>query len=88
MKIIYVDKPMQNEHTIEPQIIDGKVIHWVVRSECLKEGETFQEFIKRKEEELTYKKREYDGMLIYDFQPLASIDGKAGLMIRYNIFKK
>ena len=87
MKIIYVDRPVQDENTVEPQIIEGKILHWIIRSECLKVGETFQEFIRRKEEELIYKKLDYDGMFIYDFQPLATTDGKGVLMIRYKIFK-
>ena len=28
MKIIWVDRPMQDSNTLEPQLIDGEIYHW------------------------------------------------------------
>ena len=35
MKIVFIDKPMQDANTIEKQLIDGRVVYWTVASECM-----------------------------------------------------
>lgn len=86
MKVIYVYSPVQNEHTKRPQVIDGKVVHWLLRSECLKIGETLHEFLERKKEYAA--NRGYEGIFFNDAIPLITVDGQAGLIIRYRWFKK
>lgn len=63
MKIICVETPVQNESTINPQVIDGKILHWKARS--VKTPKTLQEFITSIKE--CYDNIEY--FLIYDIIP-------------------
>jgi hypothetical protein len=94
MKILVIDKPLQDENTISPQLIDGEVVHWCVRSECLKVNETFQEWLIRKEERINTHPNysSVEGLLIYDMQPIVSIpyEGKShgSMIIRYAFLRK
>jgi hypothetical protein len=94
MKVIFVDKVLQNENTVEPQLIDGEVVHWCVVSECLKANETFQEWLIRKEERINTHPNysSVEGLLIYDMQPIVSIPYEGvthgGMIIRYAFLKK
>ena len=94
MKVIFVDKVLQNENTVEPQLIDGEVVHWCVRSECLKANETFQEWLVRMKEKINTHPNysSVEGLLIYDMQPIVSIpyEGvtRGGMIIRYAFLKK
>ena len=94
MKVIFVDKPMQNENTVEPQLIDGRVVYWIVASECMKSDETFKEWLIRKEERINTHPNysSVEGLLIYDMQPLASIPYEgtthASMIIRYAFLRK
>ncbi len=94
MKIIFIDKPLQDENTISPQLIDGEVFHWCVRSECLKANETFKEWLVRKEERINRHPNysSIEGLLIYDMQPIVSIpyEGvtRGGLIVRYAFLRK
>lgn len=63
MKIAFVENPAQDEFTTKCQIIDGKVLHWIVRS--AKVTQTLQEFITTIKE--CYDNVEY--LLIYDIKP-------------------
>ena len=93
MKVIFIDKVLQNENTVEKQLIDGRVVYWCVVSECLKLNETFQEWLVRMEEKInTPNYSSVEGLLIYDMQPVVSIpyEGKThgGIIIRYAFLKK
>jgi hypothetical protein len=35
MKIIWVDRPMQDSNTLEPQLIDGEIYNWCVKTRKL-----------------------------------------------------
>ena len=94
MKLIFIDKPMQDANTLEPQLIDGRVVYWTVASECMKSDETFKEWLIRKEERINTHPNysSVEGLLIYDMQPLASTpyEGKthASMIIRYAFLRK
>jgi len=94
MKIIFVNNPMQDANTLEPQLIDGRVVYWTVDSECMKSNETFKEWLVRKEERINTHPNysSVEGLLIYDMQPLASTpyEGKthASMIIRYAFLRK
>jgi hypothetical protein len=94
MKVIFVDYPMQNENTVEPQLIDGRVVYWTVVSECMKLDETFKEWLIRKEERINTHPNysSVEGLLIYDMQPLVSIPYEGvtygSMIIRYAFLKK
>ena len=94
MRIIFVDKPLQDEKTISPQLIDGKVIYWCVVSERLKRNETFKEWLIRKEELIKTHPNysSVEGILFYDMQPIVTIPYEGvtygALMVRYAFLKK
>lgn len=67
MKIIFVNKPFQNENTKEENlefveyvsgtnsmIMEQKVPHWCVKSEMLKVGETIRQWMERKWDSIQY----------------------------------
>jgi hypothetical protein len=87
MEVIYVNHPSQSKDTKNPQIIKDKLVEWNVRSEMLKSGETFKEFLKRKYDYYNRKlPNSINGMFIYDIIPLQGIIGMTGMVIRYQIF--
>lgn len=43
MKVVYIENPLQDEYTMSPQLIDGKILYWTARS--IKTTQTFQEFL-------------------------------------------
>jgi hypothetical protein len=94
MKVIFVDKVLQNENTVEPQLIDGRVVHWTVVSECMKLEETFREWLVRTEERISTRPNysSVEGLLVYDMQQLVSApyEGKShgGMIIRYAFLRK
>ena len=94
MKIFYIDKPIQDKNTLDPQLIDGEIIYWSVASECMKSDETFREWLVRKEERINTHPNysSVEGLLIYDMQPLVSIPYEGvthgGMIIRYAFLKK
>jgi hypothetical protein len=80
MKIIYVNTPMQGEQTINPQVIDGKIPHWVVQTE-------------RKWERIINVHGEgiIEGFYLYEVQPVGEIVGnpkEGAMMVRYDYIKK
>lgn len=88
MKIIFVNTPHQDEHTQNPQLIDGEVKHWTVREELLRIGETFQQFLQRKKEK--WEKYNVTAMYLYDIQPVSDIVGlpkKSAIIVRYYLEK-
>ena len=93
MKIIYVNTPMQGEQTIDPQVIDGKIPHWVVQTEALKLGETLREFLQRKWDGIHSRGKgdNLEGFYLYDVQPVGEIMGnpkEGAMMVRYDYIKK
>lgn len=99
MKIYHIDKPLQNDKTINPQIIDGKVYHWCVNAEGLKLGETLTQWFERKRELIknnpVYK--DVEGIFLYDLQPVVPVTGignaitfssVGAMIVRYAYIKK
>ena len=90
MKIIYVNSPQQNESTPNPQIIDGKIPEWIVKSHMLKLGQTLREFL---EERWDYVIREYgegiiEGFYLYDVMPIyTEHTEKSSMMVRLAYIK-
>jgi hypothetical protein len=93
-KSIYkVNTPMQGEQTINPQVIDGKIPHWVVQTEALKLGETLRQFLQRKWERIINVHGEgiIEGFYLYEVQPVGEIVGnpkEGAMMVRYDYIKK
>lgn len=93
MKIIYVNTPIQGEHTTNPQVIDGKIPYWVTKTELLKLGETLREFLQRKWERIitTHGEGIIEGFYIYDVTPVGGIVGnpkEGAMMVRYDYIKR
>lgn len=93
MKIIYVNTPIQDENTENPQIIDGKIPHWVVKTEALKLGETLGEFFQRKWDGIHDRGlgENLEGFYLYDAIPVGQIVGnpkEGAMMVRYEYIKK
>ena len=83
-EIIIVDKPLQDDNTLDKQCINGEYPNWYTRTEGAKVGETFQDWWKRKQEWMGDK---ILGIYLYDIQPIGGIIGKpneAALFIRYD----
>ena len=60
MKVVYINKNSQDENTIEPQLIDGKILHWKVG--IRKFNTSLQDFI----EKMTEFRPDVEYILIYD----------------------
>ena len=94
MKIFFINEPIQDANTIEKQLIDGRVVYWTVVSECMKVGETFKEWLIRKEERINAHPNysSIEGILVYDLQTVVSIpyEGKShsSMIIRYAYLRK
>ena len=90
MKIIVVDKPAQDSTTENPQIIDGKIYKWYVKSEKITAPETFQEWWRKKQEyiKMNPKYKNVTGIFLYDIIHLHSIEGMTslpGMIVRYQL---
>ena len=91
MKIFFIDNPVQHENTIEPQLIDGRVVYWGVKSECMGVNETLKEWLIRKEERIKVHPNysSVEGILIYDMQTITSTSSdESSMIIRYAYLKK
>ncbi len=92
LKIVFVDKPMQDENSTNPQLIDNKRYKWVLESMILKGEETLQEWLVREEDKLRLPKfNSVIGILILDIRPLISVpyEGKqrVSMMVRFGYLK-
>ena len=90
MKIIHVDKPQQDVLTSNPQMIDGVIHYWTVKSEAAIVGESFQEWWKRKQEQIFNQGRSdfFKGIFLYDIQALITSKNESCIMIRYQWITK
>lgn len=81
MRVILIDNPAQSENTVSPQIIDGEVFHWIVRSERLKINETFKEWLVRIEEKIKTRPHysNVEAILLYNIQPVVTIPSSEGI---------
>lgn len=80
MKIVYVNTPMQDENTPNPQVIDGFTHKWRVSTEWATKGLTLRQHL--------YKKLEYIknhtkggnliGFYLYDVEPVHNIIDENG----------
>jgi len=86
MKIFFIDNPVQHKNTIEPQLIDGRVVHWIVVSECMKANETLKEWLIRKKERINSHPNysSVEGILIYDIRSITSASSnESSMIVRY-----
>jgi hypothetical protein len=83
MEIVFIKTPLQDSITKEPQLIDGKVYHWCVKSELLGLNENFQSWLRRKY--VDFLNKNITHIFIYDMTPLITTNKECGMMIRYDI---
>ena len=95
MEVIFVNTPLQDENTINPQLINGEYPHWIVRSQMLRKNESLRTFLTR---EFEYYNKKYpntiSGFYIYDVHPINGAIDKNGaftgdsiLCVRYALIK-
>jgi hypothetical protein len=95
MEIIFVNKPVQDENTVNPQYIGDGYPHWVVKSQMLRKDESLKTFLNR---EFEYHNNKYpntiSGFYIYDVHPINGIINQNGeftgdsiLCVRYALIK-
>lgn len=60
MKTVYVNSKVQDENTVEPQLIDGKLFHWSIGTRKI--NTSLQDFIEKMEE----CRPDAEYLLIYD----------------------
>jgi len=96
MKIVWVDKPLQDDYTLEPQLIDGVRYNWCVKSEMCKRNESFQEWWVRKQDEMEYRSKGeklVEGIFLYNVEGVGGIPESEdvkypwALMVRYDWIK-
>lgn len=83
MKVIQVYHPLQDSNT-EPnkmQCIDGEYPHWCVKTENVKVGQTYQEWLMNKK--VYCEGYLIPGIYLYDIMPVYVRDNETALTIRY-----
>jgi hypothetical protein len=97
MKIVYVNTPMQDEHTENPLVIDGHTPKWCVITMAAKESQTLREFF---EDRWNYIKahpsgKDVTGFYLYDATPVGgimdenkNITGRSALFVRFDYIKE
>ena len=94
IKIIIINHPIQDVNTENPQLIDGVIYDWCTKSSKLKFGETVQQWLKSKQEEITKRPdyKDVKAILLYDIT-LTSIPQSLGIcalpgtIIRFDLLK-
>jgi len=79
-------------------VVHKKVPYWCVRTENIKVGDTYHQWLKKKEEEIKGEKfvgKGVEGIYLYDIIPIGGIVGKdmkptgeVSLMVRYDYIRK
>lgn len=96
MKIVFVNKPIQDSNTASEdiQIIDGEIKHWCVRSEKMREN-SFLEWLHVLENKIKENSKYTNvlGIYLYDFihlntPPQDGFCPLPGIAIRYDFIKK
>ena len=97
MKIVYVNTPMQDEHTENPLVIDGHTPKWCVITMAAKESQTLREFF---EDRWNYIKahpsgKDVTGFYLYDATSVGgimdenkNITGRSALFVRFDYIKE
>lgn len=97
MKIIYVNTPIQDENTPNPQIIDGGIPKWCVNTEWVTKGLTLRQHLDKKWEWIQQhpKGESVIGFYLYDVQPVHQIidengdyTGESAMFVRLDYIKK
>ena len=97
MKIIYVNTPIQNESTLNPQVIDGNIPNWQVTTEWVTKGLTLRQHLEKKWDNVK-KHPNGDsviGFYLYDVEPVHKIidengnyTGESAMFVRLDYIKK
>jgi hypothetical protein len=92
MRVIFVNRPLQNADTENPQLIDGEYPEWCVKEERTKIGQTMLDFLQEKWADVKSKPsgEHVEGFYIHNVQPISGIintdwsTGNAALVIRFD----
>lgn len=97
MKIVYVNTPMQDENTQNPQVIDECTPKWCVNTEWVTKGLTLRQHLEKKWEYVKSRPNSEDviGFYLYDVQPVHKIidengnyTGESAMFVRLDYMKK
>lgn len=104
MKVIQIYKPLQDQNTkIEDLelvefitkteknnfILQKKIPYWCVRTENIKLGDTYHQWLKKKEEEIKGEKfKTVEGIYLYDIQTVLTVNNEPAMMVRYDYIHK
>ena len=97
MKIVYVNTPMQDENTLNPQVIDGCTPKWCVATEWVTKGLTLRQHLEKKWEFIKNHPKGGDviGFYLYDVEPVHKIidekvnyTGESAMFVRLDYIKK
>jgi len=66
MRIIYINKPVQDSYSNTIELIDGETYHWCVKTSSLNFNETLKEWIDDKVKFLKENNAEVNTILLYD----------------------
>ena len=97
MKIVYVNNPMQNEHTQNPQVIDGQTPTWCVITMAAKENQTLREFFEDRWNSIKAHPsgKDVTGFYLYDATSVGgimdenkNITGRSALFVRFDYIKE
>lgn len=97
MKIIYVNTPAQSDTTMNPQVIDGEIPTWCVKTEWVTKGLTLRQHLEKKWEWIQQhtKAENVIGFYLYDVEPVHKIidengnyTGESVMFVRLDYIKK
>jgi hypothetical protein len=65
-----------------------KVPYWMVKTENIKIGDTYHQWLKKKEEEIKtnpiFKEKGVEGIYLYDIQTVLTVTNEPAMMVRYD----
>jgi len=67
--------------------VHKKVPYWTVRTENIKLGDTYHQWLLKKKEEIEgvkFKEKKVEGIYLYDIQTVLTVNNEPAMMVRYD----
>jgi hypothetical protein len=67
--------------------VHKKVPYWTVRTENIKLGDTYHQWLLKKKEEIEgvkFKEKKVEGIYLYDIQTVLTVNNEPAIMVRYD----
>jgi len=71
--------------------VHKKVPYWTVRTENIKLGDTYHQWLLKKKEEIEgvkFKEKKVEGIYLYDIQTVLTVNNEPAMMVRYDYIYK